>query len=51
MSLSEHSLNVGVIRKNGVKVFEGTPVPVFSEEDVFKYLQLDYLEPHDRDLD
>lgn len=78
MSLSEHSLNAGVVRKvilsctlflhlfslsppppicllssiqNGVKVFEGTPLPVFSEADVFKYLGVDYLEPHDRDLD
>ncbi|XP_019849408.1 PREDICTED: DNA polymerase lambda-like isoform X1 [Amphimedon queenslandica] len=51
MSLSEHSLNAGVVRKNGVKVFEGTPLPVFTEADVFKYLGVDYLEPHDRDLD
>lgn len=51
MSLSEHSLNTGVIRKNGVKVFNGTPLPVFSEEDVFKYLDVKYREPKDRDLD
>jgi DNA polymerase lambda len=51
MSLSEHSLNIGVIRKNGVKVFEGTPVPVFSERDVFKYLDLPYREPTERDWD
>lgn len=37
--------------QNGVKIFEGTPLPVFSEADVFKYLGIDYLEPHDRDLD
>lgn len=70
MSLSEHSLNAGVIRKvtdndcqqsrrcycslflnvqNGIKIFEGTPLPVFSEEDVFRYLDMKYLEPHDRD--
>ena len=31
-------------------MFEGTPLPVFSEEDVFKYLDIPYLEPIDRDL-
>ena len=36
MSLSEHSLNTGVIRKNGVRIFNGTPLPVFSERDIFR---------------
>ena len=49
MSLSEHSLNTGVVRKGGEKIFEGTPLPVFSEKDVFDYLGLDYREPHERD--
>ena len=49
MSLSEHSLNTGVIRKGGEKIFEGTPLPVFSEKDVFDYLGLEYREPHERD--
>ena len=51
MSLSEHSLNTGVIRKDGVKVFEGVPVPVFSEEDIFKCVDVPYCEPKDRDWD
>ena len=49
MSLSEHSLNKGVIRKGSEKIFEGTPLPVFTEKDVFDYLGLEYREPHERD--
>ena len=49
MSLSEHSLNTGVVHKGGEKIFEGTPLPVFSEKDVFDYLGLEYREPHERD--
>lgn len=49
MSLSEKSLNTGVIRQGGEKVFEGTPLPVFSEKDIFKYLGLEYREPVERD--
>lgn len=51
MSLSEHALCTGVIRKNGVKIFDGTPLPVTCERDVFRYLQLEYKEPHERDWD
>lgn len=40
-----------IILQNGVKVFNGTPLPVFSEEDIFKYLDIPYREPKDRDLD
>lgn len=49
MSLSEHSLNTGVVRKGSEKISEGTPLPVFSEKDVFDYLGLEYREPHERD--
>ena len=49
MSLSEHSLNKGVIHKGSEKIFEGTPLPVFTENDVFDYLGLEYREPHERD--
>ena len=49
MSLSEHSLNTGVVRKGSEKIFEGTPLPVFSEKDVFDYLGLEYREPYERD--
>lgn len=71
MSLSEHALCTGVIRKvrltlvilleshlptnalvqNGVKIFEGTSLPVTCERDVFRYLELEYKEPIDRDWD
>jgi len=40
-----------IFLKGTEKLFEGTPVPVFSEEDLFKYLGMDYLEPHDRNWD
>lgn len=33
------------------KLFEGTLVPVFSEKDVFKHLDMKYLEPCDRNWD
>lgn len=49
MSLSEHSLNTGVVRHGGEKVFEGTPLPVNSEKDIFRYLGLDYRIPEERD--
>lgn len=45
------SLSSAVSFQNGVKIFEGTPVPVFSERDVFKYLDLPYREPTERDWD
>ena len=37
--------------QNGVKVFNGTPLPVFSEEDVFKYLNVQYRDAKERDWD
>ena len=49
MSLSEHSLNTGVVRRGSEKIFEGTLLPVFNEKDVFDYLGLEYREPHERD--
>ncbi|KAI3388799.1 hypothetical protein SNEBB_010786 [Seison nebaliae] len=48
MSLTEHSLNIGVKRVNGEKVNRGTPLPVKNEQDIFRYLGLDYLEPNER---
>ena len=49
MSLSEHSLNTGVVRKGSEKICLGTPLPVHSEKDIFDYLGLEYREPHERD--
>ena len=37
--------------QSGVKIFEGTPLPVTCEEDVFNYLDIPYREPKDRDWD
>ncbi len=49
MSLSEHALCTGVVRSGTVKIHQGTPLTVNSEEDVFKYLGLVYREPEERD--
>jgi len=49
MSLSEHALRSDVLRQDGVKVNSGVIVPVFSEEDVFRHLGLDFLQPTERD--
>lgn len=37
--------------QNGVKIFDGTPLPVFCEEDVFRILDIPYREPKERDWD
>jgi len=49
MSLSEHSLNKGVVRQGGVKVNEGFPLPTPTEESVFLHLGLKYRPPDERD--
>lgn len=49
MSLSEHSLNTGVVRNGSEKIFEGTPVPTPTEESVFTQLGVPYRPPEERD--
>ncbi|XP_065071348.1 DNA polymerase lambda-like isoform X1 [Rhopilema esculentum] len=49
MSLSEHALREGVIRQGEEKLHEGAIVPVFNEEDIFRHIGLDYLQPTERD--
>ncbi|XP_070540868.1 DNA polymerase lambda-like [Ptychodera flava] len=49
MSLNEHALKSGVIRKGREKINEGVAVPVKSEEDVFRILGLEYRTPVERD--
>ncbi|XP_052772608.1 DNA polymerase lambda-like [Mya arenaria] len=49
MSLSEHSLNVGVVRRGSEKIYEGTPVPTPTEESVFVKLGVPYRPPEERD--
>ncbi|KAJ8026281.1 DNA polymerase lambda [Holothuria leucospilota] len=49
MSLSEHALRTGVIRRGRDRIHEGTPLPVTSEEDIFRHMGLEYRPPHERD--
>lgn len=49
MSLSEHSLNKGVVRHGAEKVYEGTPVSTPSEESVFIQMGIPYRPPEERD--
>lgn len=35
--------------QNGAKIFDGTPLPVTCERDVFDYLDMEYKEPTERD--
>ncbi|KAK3595810.1 hypothetical protein CHS0354_014626 [Potamilus streckersoni] len=49
MSLSEHSLNTGVVRKGPEKIYEGTPLLTPTEESVFKHLGVPYRPPEERD--
>ena len=38
-----------LVVKGQERLTEGTPLPVTNERDVFQYLGLEYLEPHERD--
>ncbi|XP_052223780.1 DNA polymerase lambda-like [Dreissena polymorpha] len=49
MSLSEHSLNVGVVRNGTEKIYEGTPVPTPTEESVFIKMGIPFRPPDERD--
>lgn len=49
MSLSEHSLNEGVVRRGSVKVHTGTPLATATERDVFSLLGVPFREPRERD--
>ncbi|CAF1112009.1 unnamed protein product [Adineta ricciae] len=49
MYLSQHRLNTGVIRKNNSKINMGTPLYTPTEESIFKYLNLPYRPPEERD--
>ncbi|XP_067439998.1 DNA polymerase lambda isoform X1 [Thunnus thynnus] len=49
MSLSEHSLNEGVVRQGSLKVHGGTPLPTPTEKEVFSLLGIPYREPCERD--
>ena len=45
------SLLVSLVSLQGGNILhKGTPVPVFSEKDVFKALDIPYAEPKDRNL-
>ncbi|XP_062865816.1 DNA polymerase lambda [Trichomycterus rosablanca] len=49
MSLSEHSLNSGVVRQHAVKVAPGMPLSTPTEKSVFEHLGIPYREPLERD--
>jgi len=49
MYLSQHRLNVGVVRKGKEKLNEGKTVPTPTEESIFQYLKLPYRPPEERD--
>ncbi|KAK3804913.1 MAG: hypothetical protein J3Q66DRAFT_130977 [Benniella sp.] len=50
MRLSDKGLFEDVIRhKNGKKINEGRWVAGRTEKEIFEYLKIDYLEPHERD--
>ncbi|KJE89724.1 polymerase [Capsaspora owczarzaki ATCC 30864] len=50
MSLSQHSLNVGVKRLRAEKLTEGEPLLTPTEHSVFEALGLPYLAPHERNV-
>ncbi|KAH9510309.1 hypothetical protein Btru_042723 [Bulinus truncatus] len=49
MSLNEHALKIGVVRKGKEKIYEGTVVPTPTEESVFEALNIPYRTPEERD--
>lgn len=49
MSLSNHALRKGVVRKGAEKIYEGTVVPTPTEESVMSLLGVPYRPPNERD--
>ncbi|KAG0711901.1 DNA polymerase lambda [Chionoecetes opilio] len=49
MSLSEHSLRVGIVRQGGEKLNDGCMLETPTEESVFTHLGLEYRPPQERD--
>ncbi|KAL0269978.1 UNVERIFIED_CONTAM: hypothetical protein PYX00_007542 [Menopon gallinae] len=49
LTLNEHGLYAGVIRKGSDILNEGKLVPTPTEKDIFDYLGLDYKAPEERD--
>ncbi|KAK7483972.1 hypothetical protein BaRGS_00024856 [Batillaria attramentaria] len=49
MSLNEHALKKGVVRKGAEKIYEGTTVPTPTEESVFTALGVPFRPPEERD--
>ncbi|KAK7110678.1 hypothetical protein V1264_014513 [Littorina saxatilis] len=49
MSLNEHALRKGVVRKGQEKIFEGTIVPTPTEESVMTALGVPFRPPEERD--
>ncbi|ESO96863.1 hypothetical protein LOTGIDRAFT_72491, partial [Lottia gigantea] len=49
MSLNEHALKYGVVRKGGEKIHEGTLIPTPTEKSVFEQFKIPYRPPEERD--
>ncbi|XP_046558150.1 LOW QUALITY PROTEIN: DNA polymerase lambda-like [Haliotis rubra] len=49
MSLNEHALKTGVVRKGGEKIYDGTTVPTPTEDSVFQALGVPVRPPEERD--
>uniref|UniRef100_A0A0B6ZX63 DNA polymerase beta thumb domain-containing protein n=1 Tax=Arion vulgaris TaxID=1028688 RepID=A0A0B6ZX63_9EUPU len=49
MSLNEHALKTGVVRKGSEKIYEGTIIPTPTEESVFLALNVPFRPPEERD--
>ncbi|XP_005091641.1 DNA polymerase lambda [Aplysia californica] len=49
MSLNEHALKSGVVRKGAEKIYEGTVIPTPTEKSVFEALNVPYRPPEERD--
>ncbi|KAK6185803.1 hypothetical protein SNE40_007953 [Patella caerulea] len=49
MSLNEHALKYGVVRKGNEKIHEGTIIPTPTEKSVFEHFKIPYRPPEERD--
>ncbi|CAG5130199.1 unnamed protein product [Candidula unifasciata] len=49
MSLNEHALKTGVVRKGSEKICKGTIIPTPTEESIFQVLKIPFRPPEERD--
>ena len=48
-SLSDHGIKPSIHRKNDLS-WKGQDIPCYSEEDIFKVLNIPYKTPEERDI-